>query len=37
MNNPVIHSLFDPSTFTVTHIVSDPVTRRAAVIDSVLD
>ena len=37
MPSPAIHSLFDPATFTVTHIVSDPTTRRAAVIDSVLD
>ncbi len=32
-----IRSFFDPATFTVTHVVSDPVTSRAAVIDSVLD
>jgi glyoxylase-like metal-dependent hydrolase (beta-lactamase superfamily II) len=32
-----IQSFFDPDTFTVTHIVSDPVTRQAAIIDSVLD
>ena len=37
MSKPTIQSLFDPATFTVTHIVSDPATRRAAVIDSVLD
>ncbi len=37
MTSPDIKSLFDPATFTVTHIVSDPVTYRAAVIDSVLD
>ena len=37
MPSPAIHSLFDPATFTVTHIVSDPQTRRSAVIDSVLD
>ena len=33
----VIRSFFDPDTFTVTHVVSDPVSRRAAIIDSVLD
>lgn len=33
----VIQSFFDPDTFTVTHVVSDPMTRQAAVIDSVLD
>ncbi len=34
---PTIHSFFDPATFTVSHVVSDRVTSRAAVIDSVLD
>jgi glyoxylase-like metal-dependent hydrolase (beta-lactamase superfamily II) len=37
MKNPEIQSFFDPATFTVTHVVSDPVRKRAAVIDSVLD
>jgi glyoxylase-like metal-dependent hydrolase (beta-lactamase superfamily II) len=37
MQVSAIQSFFDPGTFTVTHIVSDPVTGRAAVIDSVLD
>lgn len=37
MQEPCIQSFFDPETFTVTHVVSDPVTRRAAIIDSVLD
>lgn len=37
MNLPVIQSFFDPATFTVSHIVSDPATLKAAVIDSVLD
>lgn len=37
MSSPVIDSFFDPATFTVTHLVSDPATRQAAVIDSVLD
>jgi len=37
MQKPIIQSLFDPDTFTVTHVVSDPVRRRAAIIDSVLD
>ena len=32
-----IQSFFDPATFTITHVVSDPATRRAAIIDSVLD
>ena len=37
MPEPVIRSFFDGETFTVTHVVSDPVSRRAAIIDSVLD
>lgn len=37
MQEPKIQSFFDSETFTVTHVVSDPVTRRAAIIDSVLD
>ena len=34
---PNIQSFFDPATFTVTHVVTDPATQRAAIIDSVLD
>lgn len=34
---PEIASFFDPATFTVTHVVHDPATREAAIIDSVLD
>ena len=30
-------AFFDPKTWTVTYVVSDPVTQRAAVIDPVLD
>jgi len=37
MNPAHIRSFFDPATFTVTHVVCDPATHRAAVIDSVLD
>ncbi len=37
MRESTIQSFFDPNTFTVTHVVSDPITRRAAIIDSVLD
>ena len=33
----VIDAFFDEATFTVTYLVSDPVQRRAAVIDPVLD
>ena len=32
-----IHSFFDHASFTVSHVVHDPATRRAAIIDSVLD
>jgi len=37
MNEPNIQSFFDPATFTVTHVLFDPTTLRAAVIDPVLD
>lgn len=33
---PVIKAFFDPPTFTVTYVVHDAQTRRAAVIDSVM-
>lgn len=32
-----VHSIFDEATFTATHILSDPATGKAAIIDSVLD
>lgn len=34
---PEVTSFFDKATHTVTHIVTDPVTRHAAIIDSVMD
>ncbi|WP_222548564.1 MBL fold metallo-hydrolase [Asaia lannensis] len=34
---PVVRSFFDEATFTASHVVHDPVTREAAIIDSVLD
>lgn len=34
---PVIRAFFDKPTFTVSYVVHDPETRRAAIIDSVLD
>lgn len=34
---PVVRSFFDEPTSSVTHVVHDPSTRRAAVVDSVLD
>lgn len=36
-DRPVVQSFFDPTTFTASHVVHDPQTRQAAVIDSVLD
>ena len=32
-----VHTVFDEATFTATHVASDPVTGKAAIIDSVLD
>lgn len=37
MKKPDVQAFFDDATFTVTYIVSDPATRKAAVIDPVLD
>ena len=34
---PVIRTFFDEATFTATHVVHDPQTLRAAIIDSVMD
>jgi glyoxylase-like metal-dependent hydrolase (beta-lactamase superfamily II) len=34
---PAIQAFFDEQTFTVTYLVSDPLTRRAVIIDPVLD
>lgn len=36
-SRPEIKGFFDPDTFTVTYVVSDPATGEAAIIDSVLD
>lgn len=33
----LVESFFDPATFTVTHLLADPQTGRAAIIDPVLD
>lgn len=35
--SPVIDAFFDEVTFTITYLVSDPATRRAAIVDPVLD
>lgn len=37
MSKPVVKASFDESTFTITYVVSDPATSRAAIIDPVLD
>jgi glyoxylase-like metal-dependent hydrolase (beta-lactamase superfamily II) len=34
---PHIKGFFDPATFTVSYVVSDPATKQAGIIDSVLD
>ncbi|MBU2409385.1 MAG: MBL fold metallo-hydrolase, partial [Gammaproteobacteria bacterium] len=34
---PHVESFFDEATFTATHVVHDPATKHAAIIDSVLD
>ncbi len=34
---PIVTTFFDERTFTATHVVHDPVTKAAAVIDSVMD
>src|SRR5579863_2682783 len=36
-NVPAIRSFFDEATNTATHVAMDPRTKRAAIIDSVLD
>ena len=37
MNNPDVKAFFDEATFTVSYVVSDAETRRAVIIDPVLD
>ena len=37
MSNPSVKAFFDEATFTVTYVVSDPKTKRAAIVDPVLD
>ncbi|HSJ77300.1 MAG TPA: MBL fold metallo-hydrolase, partial [Erythrobacter sp.] len=34
---PLIEAFFDEPTFTISYLVADPVTLKAAVIDPVLD
>lgn len=35
--NPIVKTFFDEPTFTASHVISDPSTRKAVIIDSVLD
>lgn len=37
MQQPIVQEFFDPTTHTFSYVVSDPVTKRCAIIDSVLD
>lgn len=37
MNRPAVKAFFDPATYTISYVVWDSGTRKAAVIDSVLD
>jgi len=34
---PDVKGFFDPNTFTISYVVSDPATKKAAIIDSVMD
>ena len=37
MTTPAIKAFFDPATYTVTYVVTDPASRATAIIDPVLD
>jgi len=37
MKKPKVTAFFDPATYTVSYVVSDPATSRAAIVDPVLD
>lgn len=37
MSNASVKAFFDPATYTVTYVISDPLTGKCAIIDSVLD
>jgi len=37
MTNPHVKAFFDEETFTVSYVVTDPETKHAAIVDSVLD
>ena len=34
---PIVNTFFDEPTFTASHVVHDPVTKRAAIVDSVMN
>ncbi len=36
-SKPIIDAFFDEATFTVTYLVTDPQTKRATIVDPVLD
>lgn len=36
-NSPLIKAFFDHATHTVSYVIADPITRHAAIIDSVMD
>ena len=37
MSRPTVKAFFDNDTNTVSYVVTDPQTRRCAIVDSVLD
>jgi len=37
MTDPIVETFFHEATFTATHLAHDPTTRRAAIVDPVLD
>jgi glyoxylase-like metal-dependent hydrolase (beta-lactamase superfamily II) len=37
IRSPVVKTFFDEPTFTATHVVHDPATKTAAIVDSVMD
>lgn len=37
IHRPVVQTFFDEETFTASHVVQDPVLKRAAIVDCVLD
>ena len=34
---PIVKSFFDEATFTASHVIHDPATKKAAIVDSVMD